>query len=658
MGVRHKEFVMEGVQYHPESIASEEGMRMFANFLRWEGGSWDSLKIHEELAIWPRSENGSGARGKKRAADQRTDGIPLSKMSKLNSTGNGVSNGTSGTASTGGSPSILKTIEEKRKQDVATLRSTPGLANSDLLRSLSLGYAPKQIDFSARILSSCQTATAVMAEIKRASPSKGAIDMSAHAPTQALEYALGGAAVISVLTEPTWFKGTLNDMASVRAVLENVENRPAVLRKDFIVDPYQIYEARLAGADTILLIVAILEQHRLEYFISISRALGMEPLVEVATTEEMKRAVKAGSKVIGVNNRDLHTFTVDMNRTSTLATLVPEGTILVALSGITGRNDVIKYELGGAKAVLVGEHLMKATNKREFIRSLRGLSETAIKGSSEMDVDEAPISKKTLVKICGVTKLEDAIVAARAGASFIGLIFAESPRKLTPEQAKAIVEGVKADLGILSEFGAAPLQLAQGPSTTTNGASSWYHANEQLLRSAISSRKGPLFVGVFSNGPFETINRTVSVAGLDLVQFHGDEMPALHAPLIRAPVVKAFHIHLNDSADSVAKRINEGTTHLAVALLDTGVKGLKQQGGSGEKFDWGLAESLVGQRKVSIWMAGGLDASSVADAVKKVKPWCVDVSSGVETAVKGIKDHQKVRAFIQAVEAANKNLGH
>ncbi|KAJ3402572.1 bifunctional tryptophan synthase trp1, partial [Chytridiales sp. JEL 0842] len=446
-------------------------------------------------------------------------------------------------------------------------------------------------------------------------------------------------------------------MSSVRAALEHVKDRPAVLRKDFIVDPYQIYEARLAGADTILLIVAILEQPRLESYLAISRSLGMEPLVEVANKEEMIRAVKAGSKVIGVNNRDLHTFTVDMNRTSTLATLIPEGTILVALSGITGRTDVVKYELGGAKAVLVGEHLMKSTDKREFIRNLRGLGEeepsTDANGDAMM-VDDTPISSKTLVKVCGITKVEDAVAAARAGASFIGLIFAESPRRVTVDQAKNIIRGVRKALGIPLEHQGPALPLAQGASAITKGSSSWYHTNERILRSALSARKGPLFVGVFSNASFETINHAVEHAGLDLVQFHGDETPSLSAPLIRCPTIKAFHIHTTDTLDIVSKRIDSGTTHLAVALLDTGVKGLKQQGGSGEKFDWNLAKEISLTRKVPIWMAGGLDARSVGEAVRKVRPWCVDVSSGVEGEVKGVKDHGKVEAFIKAVEEDHK----
>ncbi|RKO88944.1 indole-3-glycerol phosphate synthase-domain-containing protein [Blyttiomyces helicus] len=320
MGVRHKKFVMEGVQYHPESISSEAGKQMFATFLSWEGGVWDELKIRRDL---PKS--------------------------------------------------ILETIKAQRIIDVAHDRSLPGHSSDFLARSIALGLAPSVIDFRARLLESA-TPVAVVAEVKRASPSKGNIDIDAHAPTQALHYAKGGAAAISVLTEPKWFKGNLDDLRQVRAALETVPNRPAVLRKDFVVDSYQILEARLAGADTVLLIVAILTDIELRTLIDFSRSLKMEPLVEVANEPEMRRAIALGSKVIGVNNRDLHTFTVDMDRTSSLAGFVPEDTVLVALSGIVGREDVEKYVAGGAKGVLVGEALMRADDKSAFIGTLLGAS--------------------------------------------------------------------------------------------------------------------------------------------------------------------------------------------------------------------------------------------------------------------------------------------
>lgn len=165
-----------------------------------------------------------------------------------------------------------------------------------------------------------------------------------------------GATVISCLTEPTWFKGTLQDMSDIRAVIESVADRPALLRKDFIVDEYQIYEARACGADSLLLIVAALSQEQLvvrtsnnynlgvltrcQNYLKCARSLGMEPLVEVNTDEEMRVAVEIGAKLIGINNRNLHTFTVDLNTTGDLLkTLqhIPQDIIFAALSGIVDR---------------------------------------------------------------------------------------------------------------------------------------------------------------------------------------------------------------------------------------------------------------------------------------------------------------------------------
>src|SRR5436190_4959919 len=193
----------------------------------------------------------------------------------------------------------------------------------------------------------------LMAEIKRASPSKGIISSSINAPVQARKYALAGASVISVLTEPEWFKGTIDDLRAVRQSLEGLPNRPAVLRKDFIFDEYQILEARLAGADSILLNVKMLPLDDLRRLYEYSQNLGMEPLVEVNTPEDMGVAVKLGAQVIGVNNRDLTSFKVDLSTTSRLVDQVPASTIVCALSGISGPQDVEPYSTGGVKAILV-----------------------------------------------------------------------------------------------------------------------------------------------------------------------------------------------------------------------------------------------------------------------------------------------------------------
>lgn len=240
----------------------------------------------------------------------------------------------------------------------------------------------RTIDVAFHPGSSSPTSIALMSEIKRASPSKGDISLSANAASQALTYALAGASVISVLTEPTWFKGTLLDLRLARQAVDALPTRPAFLRKDFILDEYQIDEARLYGADTILLIVAMLSPERLKALYDYStKVRGMEPLVEVNNAEEMRRALELGARVIGVNNRNLHDFNVDMGTTSRLADIVVEHnresereTILCALSGISAREDVEVYRGQGVGAVLVGEALMRASKGQTeaFIKNLLG----------------------------------------------------------------------------------------------------------------------------------------------------------------------------------------------------------------------------------------------------------------------------------------------
>lgn len=192
--------------------------------------------------------------------------------------------------------------------------------------------------------------------MKRASPSRGSINASACAPTTTLVYANAGASVISVLTEPNHFHGSPNDLTLVRKLfpLDGNVTRPSVLRKDFILDRYMILESRLLGADSILLIVAIIpSESTLRQLISYSQSLGMEPLVEVATIEEMKIACKAGARVVGINNRDLHSFQVDMSTTGRVAEAASEGVRIIALSGVKCRGDVLQFGKGIA-GVLVG----------------------------------------------------------------------------------------------------------------------------------------------------------------------------------------------------------------------------------------------------------------------------------------------------------------
>ncbi|GAB5361161.1 hypothetical protein AAMO2058_000690100 [Amorphochlora amoebiformis] len=211
---------------------------------------------------------------------------------------------------------------------------------------------------------------ALMAEIKRASPSTGDINANINIVKQALIYAKAGASVISVLTEPKWFKGTISDLRAVKQAVMKLDNPPAVLLKDFVVNEYQILEARMSGADTVLLIVAILPLQTLTHFIGVSRSLGMEPLVEVARESEVEIAIKAGAKFIGINNRNLKTFQVDMTTTDRVIKLIPKDVTVAALSGIKKRSDVDHYHSVGCKAILVGTTLMRAKDPEETIISL------------------------------------------------------------------------------------------------------------------------------------------------------------------------------------------------------------------------------------------------------------------------------------------------
>lgn len=270
-----------------------------------------------------------------------------------------------------GEPTILDTIVAKRRDDVRDAVVT--LPPDEL--ELRLAAAPVVIPFEARLRR--DSPMAVIAEVKRASPSKGDLAPGMDAVVQAMKYARGGAAGISVLTEPVWFKGTLEDMSGVRAAVEALgEARPAILRKDFIVDEYQVLEARVHGADSVLLIVAALDDATLVHLMERSRALGMEPLVEVNNAEEMERALRAGARVVGINNRDLRNFRVDLGTTDRLAGMVRGDVLLAALSGISTREDVARFEAAGAGAVLVGESLMVADDPAAKIAELRGIHDS------------------------------------------------------------------------------------------------------------------------------------------------------------------------------------------------------------------------------------------------------------------------------------------
>jgi indole-3-glycerol phosphate synthase len=205
----------------------------------------------------------------------------------------------------------------------------------------------------------------VIAEVKRSSPSRGGLAPIPDPAALARDYASGGAHAISVLTEPRRFSGGLADLDAVRAAVD-----VPVLRKDFVVTAYQVWEARAHGADLVLLIVAALDQNALVGLVERTTSLGMTPLVEVHDEAELDRALDAGATVIGVNARDLRTLDIDRGLFGRLAPRVPEGIVKVAESGVRGTHDLLAYAAAGADAVLVGEGLVRTRDPRATVAEL------------------------------------------------------------------------------------------------------------------------------------------------------------------------------------------------------------------------------------------------------------------------------------------------
>lgn len=575
-GVRHKKYAMEGVQFHPESILTAHGRTIIKNFLHMQGGTW------EENAELQKASS--------------TNGITTTAAPKKNN--------------------ILQRIYANRRAAVEAQKQIPSQRMSDLQAAYDLNAAPPQVPFVAR-LKQTPFEVALMAEIKRGSPSKGIFALEINAPVQAKKYALAGASVISVLTEPEWFKGSIEDLRAVRQVLDGMPNRPAILRKEFIFDEYQILEARLAGADTVLLIVKMLETELLERLYKYSLSLGMEPLVEVQTAEEMEIAVKLGSKVIGVNNRNLESFEVDMDTTGRLRKLVPDNTLICALSGINSHKDVLVQKNDGVNAVLVGESIMRAPDASSFIAEL-------CSGAKPVEKKRQP--KPLFVKVCGTRSAEAAKQAVESKADFVGIILVPGTKRcVSHETALAISEAVHSSGDNLADRKEEPI--------SKDGATDYFAAAEGRLQGSRTR-----LVGVFQNQPLSEVLEKQRLYNLDAVQLHGEE-PIEWAKIIPVPVIRSF------KPDNVGIGLRGYHT---VPLFDSGA-------GSGKLLDVSKVKAaLERDPELRIFLAGGLNPDNVAEAVNALGDLAdrvigVDVSSGVEED--GKQSLSKIAAFVKAGKA-------
>jgi indole-3-glycerol phosphate synthase len=263
---------------------------------------------------------------------------------------------------------ILARILECKRQEVAVARQR--LPEAEMRQQLR--DAPPTRSFWQALHIQADRGTRIITEIKKASPSAGLIRQDFDPVAIAETYARHGAAAISVLTDQRFFQGELAFLTAVRQQVQL-----PLLRKDFLIDAYQLYEARLYGADAILLIAAALDVPRLRDLAALSRALGLEPLVEVHTAAELEKALVCDCRVIGINNRNLHTFHTDIATTLALVPQVPEGYLVVSESGLRDRATITRLETHGVAAFLIGESLMREQNIGAKLDELRGVERHA-----------------------------------------------------------------------------------------------------------------------------------------------------------------------------------------------------------------------------------------------------------------------------------------
>ena len=428
-------------------------------------------------------------------------------------------------------------------------------------------------------------------EVKKASPSKGII--AEHFPYLeiAKEYEVAGAAAISVLTEPDFFKGDKKYLQEIASTV-----KIPVLRKDFIIDEYQIYQAKVWGASAILLICACLDVPTLTKFRELADSLGLSSLVEAHDEHEVQMAIDCGACIIGVNNRNLKDFTVDVQNSVRLRNLVQDDVIFVSESGLETPEDIQVLRDNNIGVALMGETFMRSHNKIEKLAYLYGSTYYIPK-----------------VKMCGISKVETIPAVVEAQPDYMGLVFAPSKRQVTVDQAKILVSELH----------------KQYANRYNRDVIQW---SNDVVQEFIKT------VGVFVNETLDNLVTIVKETNLDVVQLHGDEDEAFIQSLKERTNVEVWKaVQIRSAADAEAW-IDSSADML---LFDAYHK--DERGGTGEVFDW----SCLDEFERPFMLAGGIDSTNVARAIRTVRPYGIDISSGIET--NGVKDDEKIKAFTNIV---------
>lgn len=509
--------------------------------------------------------------------------------------------------------SILSEILDRKREVVAGLRADP-TAQDFLDRALAIRATATPHRLLRALESNCE-GVRIIAEFKRRSPSAGTIRSDLAAADVAARYERGGACAISVLTDEQYFGGSILDLVAIRK-----GTALPLLRKDFIIDEIQIYEAAAAGADAVLLIAAVLDDAALAKLCATAEdELSLDALVEVHTSEELSRVVGAGARIIGINNRDLRTFRTSLKTSERLITEAPKDRIMISESGLKGAEDLRHLQTLGFRGFLIGEALMRASNPeaalRDFIagaedqpslqirRSHRPVAGPSGFPTAHSAVATADRSNGIQIKICGVTNLNDARACVELGADMIGFNFyRKSPRYIEPAMVRRIVDAL--------------------PARTRA-------------------------VGVFVDADTTGIRELAKTAGVRCVQLHGHTTPESCIELAREfRVIRALSTDTRFEAEQTAAFPE------CDVLIDAYHPELR--GGTGQTCDWSAARAAIRFTRFLI-LSGGLDAQNVGRAIAAVTPQAVDVCSGVESEP-GVKDHRALEQFIEAVRMAELSI--
>ena len=492
----------------------------------------------------------------------------------------------------------IRVAQEKQVETLETVKAAALALPSDT--GFPFEAALRQQDFN------------FICEVKKASPSKGII--AEHFPYLeiAKEYEVAGAAAISVLTEPDFFKGDKKYLQEIASTV-----KIPVLRKDFIIDEYQIYQAKVWGASAILLICACLDVPTLTRFRELADSLGLSSLVEAHDEYEVQMAIDCGARIIGVNNRNLKDFTVDVQNSVRLRNLVQDDVIFVSESGLETPEDIQVLRDNNIGVALMGETFMRSPNKVEKLAYLYG-----------------PTYYTPKVKMCGISKVETIPALVDAKPDYMGLVFAPSKRQVTVEQAKTLVD----ELHKQYEKAYGEVTVSKNTDTAQDGQDSQDSQNGQEFVQGNSNFEKIKTVGVFVNETVENLLKIAEEVKLDVIQLHGDEDESFIQSLKECTNVEVWKAVQVRSVADAEKWIDSSADML---LFDAYHK--DERGGTGEVFDW----SSLDEFERPFMLAGGMDSTNVARAIRTVRPYGIDISSGIET--EGVKDDEKIKAFTNIV---------